>query len=533
MQGAGTASLLKEGTKHLSGVEEAVLGNIHACQELTQVTRTSLGPNGMNKMVINHLNKLFVTNDAVTIMKELDVIHPAAKLIVLACQMQEAEVGDGTNLVVVLAGELLSQAESLITSGLPTTNIISGYSKALERALELLEEWGDHTCKDVTDVAEVTKHLKTVVSSKQYGYEEFLTPMIAQACIQILPRSATSFNVDNVRVCKVVGGGILDTTVIKGFAITGDSTSIVKHVSNAKVAVFAAGIDVSKTETKGTVLLQTAEQLLSYTKGEEKDMEEVIKKIVDSGANVLVAGGPIGELAKHFIDKYKLFSIKVQSKFDLRRICSATGARPLVRLGAPTAEELGSCESVSVDEVGSTKVAVFRSKSSRVSTLILRGSTSNILDDIERCVDDGVNAFKAMIKENRFLPGGGATEIKLASELQKYGEQAPGLHQYAIKKYGEALEVVPRTLAETSGLEPIHFLSNLYAEHQRGESRAGIDIKTGGIKDAYELGLFDLLITKRSALRLATEVAVTVLRIDQIIKAKRAGGPSLPSQRPR
>jgi len=296
--------------------------------------------------------------------------------------------------------------------------------------------------------------------------------------------------------------------------------------------VFAGGIDVPKTETKDTVLLKNAEDLLNYSKSEEKAIEEIIRKISESGAKVVISGSAIGEMAMHFIERYKLMACKVPSKFELRRICKAVGATPLIKLGAPTPEELGHADVVTVEEIGSTKVTIFRQESdeSGISTIVVRSSTSNLADDIERAIDDGVNVFKGMIKDPRFVPGAGATEIELARLLQAFGDSVPGLSQYAIKKYGEAFEVVPRTLAENAGLKATDVLSNLYAVHAKDQVNDGIDVEEGDVKNVVDLGILDLLTTKHWAIKLATDAALTILRVDQIIMAKRAGGPKPPQQ---
>jgi len=526
----GLQALLKEGSKHFSGTQEACQKNIGAANEFGAIVRTSLGPNGMKKMVVDKHDKIFVTTDAATITKELEVVHPAARMLVLAAEMQEQECGDNTNLVITFASELLQQADSLINTGLHPVEIVTGYQKAVTKALELLEELVCHKCEDLRDPDEVTRCLKATIASKQYGFEDDLTPLVAKACIQILPKDPKNFNVDNVRVTKILGGGVLNTYLVKGFVMARDAEGTIKHVTNAKIAVLVAGLDIAKTETKGTVVFKHADELLNYAKGEENAMEQVVKAISESGAKVIVSGGNVGELAMHFVERYKLMLVKVQSKFQLRRICKATGATPLVRVGAPTPEELGFCDVVSVEEIGSTRVTVFRqdAEDSAISTIVVRASTQNSLDDIERAIDDGVNAFKGLVKDNRLVPGAGATEIELARRLLSFGEAAPGLDQYAIKKYAEAFEIVPRILAENSGHVATRTISSLYAAHEGAKVNHGVDIETGATIDAGTAGIFDLFAAKLSAIKLATDAAVTILRVDQIIMARPAGGPKPP-----
>jgi len=273
---------------------------------------------------------------------------------------------------------------------------------------------------------------------------------------------------------------------------------------------------------------------MSYNKGEEKMMEEIVNAIAEKGVNVLVSGGPVGEMAMHFLERHKIMVVKIQSKFDLRRLCKATGGTPLVRMGAPTAEELGHCDEVFVEEIGSSRVCIFRNSSedAALSTLIVRASTSNILDDMERCIDDGVNVYKGLIKDPRITFGAGAAEIEIARRLETFGNSMTGLDQYAVKKYAEAFEVIPRTLAENAGVSSIESISSLYSSHLSGKIDGGINIEDGTVKSAEEMEVFDLYLTKYWAIKFATDAVLTILRIDQIIMAKTAGGPKVPKQGP-
>ncbi|KYR00457.1 chaperonin containing TCP1 theta subunit [Tieghemostelium lacteum] len=528
----GLSDMLKEGSKHFAGKDEAVLRNIDATKQLSEITRTSLGPNGMNKMIINHLEKLFVTNDAATIIKELDVIHPAAKMLVMSAQMQEQEMGDGTNYVVTLAGEFLQKAAKLLEMGLHTSEIITGYEKAGKKIDEIIESLTVYKCKDIRDKAEVAKCLKATIASKQYGYEDFLSEIIASACIQVLPKKSTNFNVDNIRVTKIPGGGVTDTSVVKGLVIPSDTDGTIKHAEKCKVAVFASGIDLGKTETSGKVLITNEDELLNFSKGEEDSIRETIEQIAKTGVKVIISGSTVSELAMHYLERQKIMLIKVQSKFQLRRVCKAVGATPLVKLGAPIPEELGYCDVVTVDEIGSTKCCIFRqnSEDSEISTIVIRGSTNNILDDIERAIDDGVNVFKGMCKDGRFLAGAGAFEIELSRQLQAFADSTPGLSQYAINHYAESFEIIPRTLSETSGFDAAKVISNLYASHTQGNTDFGLDIESGQPKSTVAMNIYDLFLSKQYAIHLATNTAATVLRVDQIIMSKPAGGPKPPKQ---
>ncbi|KAM7493325.1 hypothetical protein LguiB_027934 [Lonicera macranthoides] len=529
MQPYGIQSMLKEGHKHLSGLDEAVIKNIDACKQLSTITRTSLGPNGMNKMVINHLDKLFVTNDAGTIVNELEVQHPAAKILVLAAKAQQEEIGDGANLTISFAGELLQNAEELIRMGLHPSEIIIGYTKAINKTIEILDELieKDSEKMDVRNKDEVISRMKSAVASKQFGQEDILCPLIADACIQVCPKNPANFNVDNVRVAKLLGGGLHNCTIVRGMVLKSDAVGSIKKMEKAKVAVFVSGIDTSATETKGTVLIHSAEQLENYAKTEEAKVEELIKAVADSGARVIVSGAAVGEMALHFCERYKLMVVKISSKFELRRFCRTTGAVALLKLSPPNPDDLGYVDSISVEEIGGARVTVVRNEvgGNSVSTVVLRGSTDSILDDLERAVDDGVNTFKAMCKDSRVVPGAAATEIELARRLKEFSFKETGLDQYAIGKFAESFEMVPKTLAENAGLNAMEIISSLYAEHASGNTKVGIDLEEGACKDASTMGIWDLHITKFFALKYAADAVCTVLRVDQIIMAKPAGGP--------
>ncbi|KAJ8682046.1 hypothetical protein QAD02_017838 [Eretmocerus hayati] len=533
----GVAQMLKDGVRYFSGLEEAVFRNIGACKQFAHSVRTAYGPNGMNKMVINHLEKLFVTSDAATIIRELDVEHPAAKLVVLASEMQEAEVGDGTNFVIIFAGALLEEAEELLRLGVTTSEIAEGYELALEKALEELPKLVVSEAKDYRDVQQIRAALKTSIMSKQYGKEDYITDLVCEACTSILPSKVTTFNVDNVRVCKILGSGLQASQVLQGMVFKRQVEGNITKVTNAKIAVYTCPIDITTTETKGTVLIKSAAELMNFSRGEESLLESQIKSIADSGAKVVVSGGKFGDMALYFVNKYDMMAVRLPSKFDLRRLCKAVGATALTKLIPPTKEELGFADTVHVDELGDTQVVIFQllEQESRISTVVIRGSTDNYMDDIERAIDDGVNTFKAITRDGRFLTGAGATEIELAAKISAYADTIPGLEQYAVRKFARALEVFPKTLADNSGAQATELLSKLYASHKEGKVNDGFDIESTGPAttiDAKEKGILDLYLTKLWALKYAVNAACTILKIDQIIMAKRAGGPKVGGAKP-
>lgn len=542
---APNAGIFKGGYQTYSNSDGAIIRNIQACKEISSMCLTSIGPCGRNKIIVNHLGKIFITNDAATMMDELDVVHPAVKLLCMASRQQEQEMGDMTNFVLVFAGELLQLSEKLINLGLQPVEIISGYQLLKNFALKELESLVVNKVEALNDKSELLKIIDPVVGAKQYGSKEIISGLIVDAILSVLPQGVdakvSNFNVDSIRVVKVMGSSLPNSFVIKGMVFPREPEGHVKKINEkSKVAVFTCPIDISVTETKGTVLLHNAKEMMDFSKGEEQQLHQMVKELYDSGVRVVVAGAGVGELALHYLNRFNILVLKVPSKFDLRRICRVCGATPLPRLGAPMPEECGVIEIVESIEIGGDRVTVFKQNDdeiSRTSTIVIRGATQNKLDDVERAIDDGVNAIKGLLKDARLLPGAGSTEAELVSRVTKYGERTAGLMQLAIKTFATLFEVIPRTLAETAGLDETETVSKLYAAHSNNELDVGLEFgvdvdneNADGLCNIVERGIYDLLCSKKNAIELACEAACTVLSVDQIIMAKRAGGPVMPQQ---
>lgn len=543
LPGAPNSGLFKQGYQSHSSADGAIIRNIEAVRELSKIVESSMGPSGRNKIIVNKHGRTFVTNDAATMINELEIVHPAVKILIMASKQQEFEMGDNTNLVIVLAGEFLNIAEKLLTLGLNVSEIIQGYNLANKFVMEKLHSLVINKVENLFDSNELLKIIKAVVSSKQSGLESIISKLIIDAVKLVLnPNNPNSFNIDSIRVVKIMGSSLSNSEVVKGMVFPRQPEGSIKNISEkSKVVVFSCPIDISTTETSSTVLLHNAEEMLNFSKDEENQLDQMCKEIKDAGVKVIIAGASVGELALHYFNKYEILVLKVPSKFDIRRVCQVCGATPLPRLGAPTPDETGEIDFIETKEIGGDRVTIFRQgekSTSRTSTIILRGATQNNLDDVERCIDDGVNSIKGLLKSNELLPGAGGVEIELAKLVTKYGESTPGLLQLAIKHYAKAFEVVPRILAETSGLDPTEILSKLYAIHSLNDNSGlniGIDIENNsndGLINVDEEIIYDLLSSKKSAINLATETASTILSIDQIIMAKRAGGPQIPTNKP-
>ncbi|ODQ77479.1 hypothetical protein BABINDRAFT_67172 [Babjeviella inositovora NRRL Y-12698] len=546
---APNAGLFKQGYTTHSSADGAIIRNIQACNEISLMVATSIGPCGRNKIIVNHLGKIFITNDAATILNELDVVHPAVKILIMASKQQDYELGDFSNFIICFAGELLKNSEKMLVLGLSPMEIIQGYKMANNYVMEHLQDFTVDRVEDVFSKNSLMKLVKPVVAAKQYGNEGVISLLIIDAVHSVLnPKNPNSFNVDSIRVVKIMGSSLAHSQVIKGMVFPQEPESHKKSVSEGrtKVAVYTCPIDISATETKGTVLLHNAQEMLDFTSGEELQIEAIVKEIHASGVRVIIAGSSVSEIFLHYLNKYGFVVLKVGSKFDLRRICRVCGASPLARLGAPMPEEMGAIDFVETKEIGSDRVTIFRQDTenansrSLTATIIVRGATTNNLDDIERAIDDGISSLKGLLKDASLLPGAGSVEIQLINKLTAWGEKQPGLLQLAIKAFAQSLEVIPRSLAETAGLNATETLSNLYAAASAQESVAadarvhyGVDVdqeNENGIVDVTAEGVYDLLISKKSAISLATDAATTVLSVDSIIMAKRAGGPSVPKQ---
>ena len=523
----GFQNLLTEGYRHYAGLEEAILRNIGACKEISLLTRTSYGPNGMKKMVVNHIDRLFITNDTSTILREVEVQHPAAKLVAMASKMQKEDFGDCTNYVVTLAGELLSQAEVLIKSGLHPSAIISGYQIALEEIIKHLEASVAFKLENVKDERCVLQILESALAPKLPNNYSFFAQLLTTACLSIVQESAPRFNADNIRCIKILGGNVEYSSVVNGFVIArAPENSDKSEIKKAKIAVYSCPFDPQGGETKGTVLITKAEDLIKYNSTEEELVETLVKSIVETGVNVVVVGGSIAELCMHYLSKYGIFVLKVQSKFELQRLCKCINAVAIPKLAAPLAEEIGYCDAVTVKEIGSTKVSVFEKNqvNNKLMTIVLRGATTSIMDDIERALENGISVYKQCLNDNRYVYGASAIECFLLNKLESHSGTLTGLEQYSCAGFGQAFEIFPRILLENAGLNANESLPNIIALNNDAPSH-GINVFKGKIDPSAELKVYENLVCKLNAIKLAAHAALTVLRIDQIIVAKPAGGP--------
>ena len=528
-QYGGFNSLLKSGYRHFKGKEQTLMKNVEAIEDMAQMTRTALGPNGMNKYIINMHDKLFLTKDTNVMANELEINHPSVNVLVEGLKAQNSEQGDGTNFVVTFGGELMHYAGKLVSEGLHVADVTEGYEKAFNKSMELLDKVETYKVNDVKNLEEATKIIKPVIGSKLvHGQESFLAPLIAEACINVVPENKEKFDVDNVRVAKILGGNIMKSEVIKGMLVVRKTEGAVLSCEKCNVAVYNCEFTTKGAETNDQVVFKTADELLNYTKSEEDHMEKVIKSIVDSGVKCVITGGAISNMAIHYLDKYGIMAFRTLSKFELRRIARSIGATLLVRLGPPTKEEMGYADEIKLTEISSQKCILIRkeSENNKLSTIVLRGTTNDMLDNLERVVNCGVNAYRAVCKSPLFVAGAGAIDMYLSGKLKEYAKEIKTLDQYAIEAFGESFEVIPRTIMENSGINVNEQLPTLRAKNSKNPL-LGINVKTGEIEDAFNMGVYDHLETKKWAIKHAYNSIRTIIKIDQIIVAKPAGGPNL------
>lgn len=547
-------AVLKAGVRSHSGLEEAVYQNIEMCMQLVRMIRTSLGPNGLFKMILNRLEKLIVTKNASAIASELDVTHPAAKMLVMAAQNQALEYGDGTNLVMVLAGELLDRAKNLLQQGLVVVDILAGYEYAYKYLADEILNAESHPLisrpvVDLHDPTQLALILKPALASKQYGYEDFLSNLVAEACTSVMPEDCRLFNTEAIRIAKVPGRSVRDSFLVRGFVIPALPKGSVTKMETCRIAVYGCAVELDRMETKGTVLLSSAEELLDLSASEERAMEARIREFAEAGINVIVSQMSFTDLAIHYCNKYGVMALKIGSKFEVRRFAKSVGAAVLMSLRIPTAEQIGKCSEMVIEEIGDKQVVIARDleesgKGSAggdakeevhcrdIVTIILRAATDNVLNDVSVAIGNAINVAKAACTDDRFLPGAGAAEAAMTTQLRTLANHEPGLKQYSIRAYAEALESIPRILAETSGLPVDKVMEELQAAHVAQKVNTGVDIEadtssaTTFCCDARERQIYDNVAIKNWALRMATDTACNILRVDVIVMRKAAGGPA-------
>ncbi len=530
--------ILKEGSSRTRG-REAQHNNIMAAKLVAEAVKSSLGPRGMDKMLVDSFGDVTITSDGRTILDEMDVQHPAAKMMVEVAKTQDNEVGDGTTTSVILAGELLSQAEELINKNIHPTIIIDGYKKAMEKALETLEKIAIPVDLNSAEYREyLKKAAMTSMASKLVAeYREYLAELAVEAILQVAERVDGKYKVDidDVKVEKKPGESLRDTKLIRGIVLDKEVVhpGMPKRLENAKIALLDTSLEIEKTEFDAKLNIESPEQMEAFLNQEEEMLREMVEKIAAIGANVVLCQKGIDDMAQHFLAKKGILAVRRIKKSDVEKLAKATGARIITNLEDASPSDLGFAGLVEERKIGDDKMTFVEGcKNPRSVTILIRGGTERIVDEAERSIHDALFVVKDIVEEPKVLAGGGAPEIETAKLLRKYAESFSGKEQLAVKGFAEALEAIPTTLTENAGLDPIDILSELRAKHEKGETWAGIEVNSGKIKNMADVGVFEPLSVKKQVIKSATEAATMILKIDDIIAAGKAKAPSVPPKGP-
>ena len=521
--------LLKEGGTETKG-REAQKNNIAAAKIIAEIVHSSLGPRGMDKMLVDSLGDVTITNDGATILKEIDVQHPAAKMLVEISKTTDNEVGDGTTSAVILAGALLSQAESLVDSDVHPTIIVDGYRKAAKKAKEYLEEIAETiTANDKTILNKIAKtSMQTKLVRKD---SDLLADIIVKSVLAVSDKTGETFEVDidDIKVEKKAGGSIKDSTIIQGIVLDKEIVhgGMPRSISGAKIALINTALEISKTETDAKINISNPQQLKAFLDEEHKMLKTMVDKVIGSGANVVLCQKGLDDMAQHYLAKAGIIAVRRIKESDLTKLAAATGARIVTNLDDLFEKDLGAAEIVEERKIEDDKwVFVEGCKNPKSVTLLLRAGSQRVVDEVERSVHDALMVVKDVILKPQIVAGGGAPETYAATKIRGWAKSLEGREQLAAEKFADALEEIPITLAENTGMDPIDTLTLLRSKQQKGEKWTGIDVMKGKVSNMKSSDIIEPLAVKLQIISAAAEAACMILRIDDVIATqKSAGGP--------
>ena len=528
--------ILKEGTARRRG-REAQRNNIMAARIISEVLRTTLGPRGMDKMLIDTLGDITITNDGAAILDEVEVEHPAAKMIVEVAKTQDDMVGDGTTTAVVLAGELLRRAEELLDQNIHPTVIVSGYRKASQMAVQTLDKLG--TTVDINDRQTLKKVALTSMASKAVGAaKDHFAEIAIDAVKQIAEQRGDKWvaDIDQIQIIKKEGKSLFDTELVKGIIVDKEviHSEMPKRVENAKIALLDIALEVEKTEFSAEIRIRDPTQMKAFLDQENRMLREMVDKIKASGADVIFCQKGIDDMAQHFLAKEGILAARRVKQSDMEKLSRATAGKIISNLDDLKAQDLGKAGLVEERKVGEDKmVFVENCKHPRSVAILIRAGLERMVDEAERAMNDALSVVSDVIEYNKIVAGGGAIESEIARKLRTYATEVGGREQLAIEAFAESLEIIPKTLAENAGLEPIDILVGLRSAHEkaRGEAK-GVNVFTGKIMDMYGEGVIEPLRVKEQAVKSAAEASSMILRIDDVIAATKpkATGPGKPGE---
>ncbi|RLE70336.1 MAG: thermosome subunit [Thermoplasmata archaeon] len=517
--------VLKEGTRRERG-KSAQFNNIMAARAISDAVRSTLGPKGMDKMLVDSMGDVVVTNDGATILKEVDVEHPAAKMMVEVAKAQDEECGDGTTTAVVLTGELLKGAGELLEKNIHPTIICSGFKLAANKAVEVLKNMAKPIKKD--DIQTLKNIAITSLASKgASAAKELLADVVVKAVKMVAEErdGKTFVDLDNIQITKKQGGSIEDTQVIEGIILDKERVhdGMPKVVKNAKIALVNSAFEVKKTEVDARIQISDPSQLQAFLDEEEAMLRKMVEKVKKAGANVLICQKGIDDLAQHFLAKEGIYAVRRAKKSDMEKLAKATGAKIVTNLDDLTEKDLGHAGVVEERKIGEDKMTfVMDCKNPKAVSILVRGGTEHVVDELERGIHDALSVVKVALEDGYITPGGGAAAAEIAMALREYAPSVGGREQIAIETFADAIEVVPRTLAENAGLDPIDIIIKVRAAHKRGEKYAGVDVHTGEVVDMMKKNVIEPLRVSTQEVKAAAEAAIMILRIDDVIAAKAA-----------
>src|SRR2546422_11386403 len=520
--------ILKEGSSRNRG-KDAQRGNISAARIVSEVVKTTLGPRGMDKMLVDSLGDVTITSDGATVLDELDVQHPAAKMLVEVAKTQDDEVGDGTTTSVVLAGELLKRAEMLLDQGLHPTVINAGFRKAQEKAMEALEQMAKPV--DLKDSETLRKIALTAMHGKGLGSAtEHFAAIAVEAVSQVMEKRGDAFTADieNIQLVKKEGKSLLDTELVRGVIIDKEVVhpGIPRRLEKARIALLDTALEIEKTEFSAEIKISNPQQMQAFLDEETKLMKDMVDKIAESGANVVLCQKGIDEIAQSFMAKQGILAARRIKKSDIEKLSRATGGRIVTNLEDLRASDLGNAGLVEERKIGDDKMIFIEdAKDPKSVSILIRAGLERMVDEAERSLKDALSVVIDVVKKNRIVAGGGAVETELAKRIRDYATKIGGREQLAVEAFADSLEVIPRTLADNAGLEQIDILVGLRAAHESKGLWSGINVHIGEISDMWKEGVLEPLKVKEHAIGSAVEVASMILRIDDVIAAAKPPPP--------
>jgi len=523
--------IMREGSERSTG-RDVQRNNIMAAKTIAEAVKSALGPKGMDKMLVDSSGDVIITSDGRTILDKMDIEHPAAKMMVEVAKTQDAEVGDGTTTSVILAGELLGKAEDLLNKGVHPTVIVEGYSKAADKALETLENIAipiNPTGKEFLKMVAATSMASKLVSESK----EQLAKIAVEAVLHVVRKVGEDFtaDLDDIMVEKKPGESMSETELIEGVVLDKEvvHSGMPKRVEKAKIALLESALEIKKTEFDTKINIERPEQMSSFLREEEDMLKAMVEKIISSGASVVFCQKGIDDMVQHFLARKGVLAVQRVKESDVKKLAMATGGKVVTNLEGLLRSDLGFAEVVEERKIGDDKLTFIEGcKNPRSVAILIRGADKRFLEEAERSVHDALCVVRDVVQVPKIVAGGGAPEMEVAKALRDFAETLPGREQLAVRSFGEAMEIVPLTLGENAGLDPIDLLLELRTRHEKGEKWAGVDVLEGKIRDMRELEVYEPLAVKKQTIKSATEATTMILRVDDVIASGKMKAPPMP-----